>query len=173
MMLETIIYSYNKLQWCFQLKMLKWKCTSSDKEIFNKAGSVSKKEGQHDLAVSIKQLSCLSIQWTIWNIILYYITAWSSDQVGGFYCIVTCSLFIFRYSNTDILDKTNRDGKAKQINKQTNEQTRKDHFPMDIPGYNRRCIILEITTSHMLTSFCNGCSGDTARHIMVQFYNCC
>ena len=28
----------------------------SDKKIFNKAGSVSKKEGQHGLAVSIKQL---------------------------------------------------------------------------------------------------------------------
>ena len=146
--------------------MLKWKWTSSDKEIFNKAGSVSKKEGQHDLAVSIKQLSCLSIQWTIWSIILFYIMHDQVIKSEELYCHMTCSLFIFRYSNIDILDKTNRDGKAKQINKQTNEQTRKDHFPMDIPGYNRMCIILEITTSHMLTSFCNGCSGDTARHIM-------
>lgn len=39
--------------------------------------------------------------------------------------------------------------KNKQTNKRTDEQTRKDHFPMDIPGCNRRCIILEITTAHI------------------------
>lgn len=140
----------------------------SDKKIFNKAGSVSKKEGQHGLAVSFKLF-----EYTVNHLKLYMY------HISSYYCIVStgksspnnkrvsrrsCSqsriniythmqaLFILKYLIIDCLDKI-RAGEANQVNEQTNkrtdEQTRKDHFPMDIPGCNRRCIILEITTAHI------------------------